>query len=345
MFPHAKSGNIFATKLAVDMDFWLSIGIGVNIAIAILGIALVVRALGQGKAARAREMASISPPPGRGDFPVWWGIAAWAGATLTLIGLCRWLIPSFPIWLLVFFGLVWSPINSYISARMIGLTGRGVSFPLLKEATVVATGYPKVDVWYAPIPINDVGWAAQRFREVELTGTRITSLLKAELVMFPLILLASFLFWSFFWKGSAFDSGVYPYAQKFWPFYTQSEAVWKQTNLPGSQAGAFQAIKPALIATGAAGGLAMYAAFSALKLPLLTFYGFAGGIGLWPANTIPQLLGAIAGRKYFAKRYGDEKWTVYAPVLLAGFSCGTGLIAMTSIAMALIARSVSSLPF
>ena len=33
------------------------------------------------------------------------------------------------------------------------------------------------------------------------------------------------------------------------------------------------------------------------------------------------------------------------PVLLAGFSCGTGLIAMCSIALALIAKSVNYLPF
>jgi hypothetical protein len=100
-----------------------------------------------------------------------------------------------------------------------------------------------------------------------------------------------------------------------------------------------------LITAGTVAGLGIYGVFAAFKLPLLTFYGFAGGIGLWPANTIPQLLGAWAGRRFFAKKYGAETWTAYAPVLLAGFSCGTGLMAMVSIALALIARSVGSLPF
>ena len=36
---------------------------------------------------------------------------------------------------------------------------------------------------------------------------------------------------------------------------------------------------------------------------------------------------------------------MYTPVLLAGFACGTGLIAMASIALALIAKSVNYLPF
>jgi len=344
MLPHYRGGNAFATKLAVDTDFWLSVGIGINVSIAILGTVLLVRAFADAKRKRAEATYTLAPPPGRGDFPIWRGVAVWGAATLTLILLCNWLMPSFPIWILILFGLVWSPINSYISARMIGLTGRGVSFPYIKEAMIVSSGYNKVDAWYAPIPLHDHGWAAQRFREVELTGTKLTSILKAEVVMFPIILIASFIFWSFFWRGPAFDGGTYPYAQQFWPFHAQTEAVWKQINLPGTGE-AFNALKPGLITAGTVAGLGIYGVFALLKLPILAFYGFAGGIGLWPHNTIPQLLGAWAGRKYFAKRYGTETWSSYAPVLLAGFSCGTGLMAMASIALALISRSVGALPF
>jgi hypothetical protein len=343
LLPHYQGGSAFVTKLAVDMDFWLSVGIGVNIAIAILGTALVARTLMSSRK-RDKSTFTLAPPTGRGDFSIWWGIGAWVLATIVLIFVCRWLMPTFPIWLLVFFGLVWSPINSYISARMIGITGRGVSFPYLKEALIIGTKYPKVDAWYAPIPMFDHGWAAQRFREVELTGTKFTSILKAELFMLPVVLICSFAFWSFFWKGSPFDGGTYPFAQKMWPFFSQSEAVWKQINLPGGAA-AFEALKPPLIIGGTVGGLALYGVFGILKLPLLAFYGFVGGIGLWPANTIPQLIGAYVGKQYFARRFGEEKWMSYAPVLLAGFSCGTGLIAMVSISVSLIARSVSSLPY
>lgn len=347
LLPHYASGGAWPTKLAVDMDFWLSVGIGVNLAVAFLGIWLVISTLLKNRRELAASRVSLAPPPGRGDFPVWYGIVAYALATFGLIVLCRWLVPDFPIGLLLFFGLVWSPFNSYISARMIGLTGRGVGFPYLKEAVVVAAKYDKVDIWYAPIPLHDHGGTVQRFRELELTGTKITSLIKAEIVMFPLILIASFIFWSFFWKASPIESGQYPYAQQVWPFYANTEAVWKQINLPsGSESSqAMNAIKPNLIAAGTAGGLAMYGLFVLFKLPILTFYGFAGGIGLWPMNTIPTLLGAFAGRYYFARRYGDERWAAYAPVLLAGFSCGSGLIAMVSIALALVAKSVSTLPY
>ena len=60
---------------------------------------------------------------------------------------------------------------------------------------------------------------------------------------------------------------------------------------------------------------------------------------------ILQFAGALLGRYYFAKRFGESKWKAYAPILLAGYSCGMGLIGMTSIAVALISKAVSSVVF
>ncbi len=345
MFPHWKSGNAFTTKLTVDMDFWVSVGIGLNIAVAILGIWLIIRHLRESRRNQNLSRATLAPPPGRGDVPVWIGVAVWAGATTVLCVLCRLLVPSFPIGIVLFFGFLWSPLNSYISARMIALTGRGVAFPYLRETAIVTTGYRKLDVWYAPLPLNDFGWAAQRFREVELTGTKFGSLIKAEIVMFPLVMIASFVYWAYFWKSTPLDGGQYPFSQAMWPYYAQSEAVWKQSSVLGAHTEVLNVVKPELISGGAAAGLALYGLFAALKLPMLTYYGFIGGVGLWPANTIPQALGALAGKKYFAKKFGEERWSMYAPVLLAGFSCGTGLMAMLSIAFALASKAVSTLPY
>lgn len=349
LLPHYRFGSdVWLTKLTVDMDFWLSIGIGVNIAVAILGIALVLKALSQARRNRIERQYSLAPPLGRGDIPVKLALLAWIGATAILIVICRMLVPDFPVWLLVVFGLVWTPLNSYISARMHGLTGRGIGFPYLKEGAIVASGYQKVDVWYAPLPLFDQGWAAQRFREVELTRTKFTSVLKAEALMFPLVMIASFAFWALFWNANSVPSPQFPYAQRFWPIDATMQAVMTQINVPrdsGEASWFIQAIKPDYIAYGTIGGLACYGLFALLKFPLLFFYGFAGGIGLFPANTVPQLLGAWFGKKYMRKKYGEEQWSRYAPVLFAGFACGTGLVSMTSISLALIAKAVSKLPY
>jgi hypothetical protein len=254
----------------------------------------------------------------------------------------------FPVWLLIVFGFLWSPLNSYISARMIGLTGRGVSFPYLKEASVVASGYRQVDVWYAPIPLFDHGAVAQRFREVELTGTKMHSVFKAEAMMYPLIFVASFAFWAFFWNSNALPSGQFPYAQRYWPIQAQWSAVLQQINVPrqNGELGWFsKAIKPNLIGVGTVAGLAAYGLCGVFKVPILYFYGFAGGLGLFPANTVPQFLGAWAGKRFLSRKYGADTWSRYAPVLLAGFSCGTGLVALAAISLALISRAVAKLPY
>jgi hypothetical protein len=350
MLPHYRKGSdAFMTKLATDMDFWLSVGIGFNIAVAILGLALVVKAFRANATQKHESAFTLAPAAkGRGDVPIWIALATWAFSTTCYVLLCKWLVPNFPIWITAVFGFLWSPLNSYISARMTGLSGRQVTLPYLKEASIVASGYRQVDIWYAPLPIYDHGIMAQRFREVELTGTKFSSLVKAEAAMFPILLLMSFLFWSFFWNGNALPSSQFPYIQHFWPLQSQMAAVMQQINIPrpnGQVSWFAAAIKPFYIIWGTIGGLAIYGLFGLFRVPMLIFYGFAGGIGLFPANTVPQLVGAWYGRRFMAKRYGAENWVRYAPVLLAGFSCGTGLVSMVSISLALLAKAVAKLPY
>lgn len=344
LMPSYRLGsNAFLTKLTCDMDFWLSVGIGINLAVAILGLSMVLAAWRKGKRDRSGPMLT---PLGRGDVPIWVALSVWALATLVLVATCHRLVPEFPLWVLVFMGLIWTPVNSYVSARMLGLTARGVSFPYMREATVTASGYPRADVWFAPLPANDYGWAAQRFREVELTGTKFGSIIKAELLMFPLLLIASFLFWSFFWKGNPLPSAQFPYANRFWPFHAQMQAAMMQINAPGEAGGWFkEAFKPLYIAGGTIGGLALYGVLSLFKVPALFFYGFAGGIGAFPAITVPQLLGAWIGKRFMARRFGTEKWGQYAPIVFAGFACGSGLASLIAISVALIAKAVAKLPY
>ncbi|MCX6558662.1 MAG: hypothetical protein NTW95_14725 [Candidatus Aminicenantes bacterium] len=123
------------------------------------------------------------------------------------------------------------------------------------------------------------------------------------------------------------------------------QTLWITSNAQGGQSFLLKALKPNLMIGGGMVAMALYAAIWATKMPLLLFYGLAGGIGAWPHHMIPTFAGALLGRYYFARRFGVTKWTMYAPVLLAGFSCGMGLMGMSSIALALISKSVSYLPF
>ena len=68
-------------------------------------------------------------------------------------------------------------------------------------------------------------------------------------------------------------------------------------------------------------------------------------MGYWPHFVMLNFAGALLGRYYFRRRFGEERWSVYTPILLAGYSCGTGLIGMTAIAIALISKAVSTIVF
>lgn len=61
--------------------------------------------------------------------------------------------------------------------------------------------------------------------------------------------------------------------------------------------------------------------------------------------TVPMFGGALLSKYLFKKRFGEVRWSQYAPVLVAGFGCGTGLTGMTGIAIALVMKSVNYLPF
>jgi hypothetical protein len=339
--------NAIWTRMATELDVWMSVDIGLKISVAIIGIFMAISILVRYVRGRGMGAQALTPPPGRGDFNWKWAVALFLIAQLAYTFIAHRLVPLFPLWFLFFFALVYTPLISYVSARMYGLTGRGVGLPYLREAAFIKSGYRGIDIWFMPVALHDVGWAAQRFREVELTGTRFTSIIKAEIVMLPVLLLASFIFWAFFWYTSAIPSSQFPYAQMFWPLRVTYRVLWMSATVEGG--GAVKqflgAIRANTIIPSVAAGLLAYAALTAAKVPVLFFYGLVGGVGQMMHGALSNLIGALLGRYYFAKRFGVDEWHRYAPVLLAGFSCGMGLIAMVAIALGLITKSVSFLPF
>ena len=348
LFPHFVSGSpTLQAKASIDFDFWLSFGIGTSVSIALIGLFSVAKTVisSRSKENVAKRGSLSAVPAGRGDFPWQFALGMWLTATVLYVILNHKLVPLFPVWIILFYGLVLTPINSYVSARLIGLTGQAVAFPFIREASVLRSGYSGPDIWFAPLPLADYGPQAQLFREIELTGTKFSSVIKLELFMLPLILITSFVYWGFLWHTNDIPSSQFPYAQKFWPLAAIQRAIWTQVNAKGGASWAVNAIKPHLIGLGAAFGVAFYLVSMVFKLPLLFFYGFMGGITNLPHNTIPTFFGALLGRYYFARRLGVEKWQMYTPVLLAGFFCGSGLVGMAAIALALISKTVNYLPF
>lgn len=337
--------NLVNTSFAAGVDFWISFSIGIGIALfAYSVISLVRKAMAEKRRGERRMEALFRPPPGRGDLPIYLVVGMFVVATMSYIILCRKLVPGFPLTFLLIYGLIVTPAESLISARMLGVAGQWVGIPMLREGTFILSKYQGVDIWFAPIPLSDLGGTAQYFRMVELTGTRVMSIIKADLVMAPIVLVCGLLFWQFAWKLAPIPSSIYPYTEAQWPLNSLHQTFWITATRPGESPfrEAFNYVYSIMGFVVGFGGLSL---MGVIGLPITLMYGFIRGIGGLPHSTIPEFTGALLGRYYLERRLGRDTWRRYSVVLLAGYSCGMGLVGLSSAALAMVTTSVSRLQY
>ena len=85
------------------------------------------------------------------------------------------------------------------------------------------------------------------------------------------------------------------------------------------------------ITCGFGTGFIAFTTLSLLNLPTFLVYGLVRGFGqATPGNVIPEMIGALIGRFFLEKRYGNKNYKRYMMVLYAGFGAGMGLVAMAS---------------
>lgn len=345
---HQGMGTV-ETIFANNFDFYMSFGIGLGLSIGIIGLWQVIKSFTDpGQRTRGSLKDLLHPPPGRGDFDFKIAIAIYVFSTIAYVILCTILVPTFPWIFFLIYGFVYTPMISYITARMEGIAGQFVSLPLVREASFIAGakyfGYQGIEIWYAPIPIHNYGEATVNFRQIELTGTSLRGVIKAEFVVFPVVMVASLLFSQFIWRLAPIPSASYPYAQELWHLQALNTLLMQSSTLEGNSL-FYQALSGTTVASGVGFGLVTYAVLSLFGLPVLLIYGIVRGLGQSaPHGLILEVIGALLGRFFFLKRYGKQ-WRQYAPVLLAGFSCGMGLTGMFAMGLTLILKSLSSTTF
>jgi len=235
------------------------------------------------------------------------------------------------------------PVISYVTARLEGIAGQALQIPYVREAGIICAykylGYSGIGIWFAPIPLHNYGMGTVRFRQIELTGTSIRSVIKSEFVVMPIILVASLLFSQFLWRLAPIPSAAYPYTQEMWDLRARQQLLWVSSTMEGDSV-FWQALNFHWITWGLGAGLIMYIFLATFGLPIFLIYGVVKGLNqTMPGNHIPMLLGALVGRFYFQKRYGKQ-WRPYVIVILAGFTCGTGLAGMVASGIALTSKAV-----
>ncbi|TVR51139.1 MAG: peptide transporter [Puniceicoccaceae bacterium] len=333
-----------------NVDFYLSFQIGISLAVAIVGIWQVVKAIRARLAHRRREgpdaLSDIAPPEGRGDIRPGFILVCYFVVTLIYVLVCGWLIDWHPgvMVVLIFLGFFYTPLISYVTARLEGIAGQVVEIPMIREASFILSGYRGVAVWFLPVPIANYGGMTVLYRQAELTGTKFTSIWKTQLILYPIILASSMLFASFIWGLAPIPSATYPFAEVMWELNALNTSI-----IQSSTIGEYSIFEDALdfgnIGWGTGFGLALFWFMGVAHAPVFLTYGVVRGLGQsLPHMIIPQFIGALIGRYYFQKRLG-VKWRQYIPVVTAGFACGTGLITTACMGIKFLSSAAVNLPF
>ena len=164
------------------------------------------------------------------------------------------------------------------------------------------------------------------------------------MILVPFIILCSIVFAQVIWSMAPIPSSDYPYTEQIWELTAKN-----QTLLYSSTAGGYsqfrEAFKPLLIAVGLGTGLGLFSVLKLLSAPVMLLYGLAAGLNQsLPHTLIPQFAGALLGRFYIERKVGKD-WRRWAPVLTAGFFCGSGLITIFCIGVMFLSKSVFRMPY
>ena len=325
------------------IDFYFSFGIGIALAIAIYGLVTVIMKV---RKSRIQKREISEPPKGRGDIPVKFIGWAYLFSVAAYILVSGWLIDWHPgvMVVLVFFGFLYTPVISYVTAKLEGMAGQVIEIPFVQELSFILSGYKGVAIWFLPVPRANYGVQTVGYKQAELLGCRFSSLWKSQLILYPIVFIAMLGFSSFIWSLAPIPSAVYPYTDKMWEFQAKNSCLVYSATL--NEYSPFQeALNGWKILAGLVAAGTCIVGLHGFGAPTMLLFGVVRGLGqTLPHSVIPNFVGALIGRYWFEKRYGPE-WRKMIPVAAAGFFVGGGLISILAIGFVFLSKSVNTAAF
>ena len=337
------------TLFANNVDFYFSFQIGISLAIAVFGIWIAFRTMRKGRAnasSRRRAEEVKAHAAARGHIPDALVLATYAFACTAYILMCGWLIG----WhrgvmvVLLFFAFLYTPLISYVTARLEGLAGQVIEIPFITEISFILSGYTGAKIWFLPIPKANYGVQVVSYKQAELLGCKFGSVWKAQLLLFPIIILSSLFFSSFIWSLAEIPSAVYPYTEKIWDLTAKNTCLIYSATL-GEYSQFSEALGWGRFLAGFGSAGAVMGLLGWFGAPTMLFFGVVRGLGQTaPHTVVPNFLGALIGKFYFERRYKRE-WRKMIPVVSSGFFVGTGLISILSVGFVFLAKAVSTVAY
>jgi len=357
--------KVVDTVYANHVDFYLSFSIGLLAAVFLASLAPALKLLihrlrrrGPGEAETETLLSSLKREllhrnRDRGDISFLVSLLIYAVCSVCYIVICVLLMPGdpetgtgrFPWLFFVGFAFFYRPVVGYANAKLEGMVGQNVNIPMVREAAYILSGYQGAAIWFAPVPLTDDSSSVRNFRVLELTGTRLTDVIKIELLALPILAVSSLFFCELIWRLAPIPSEAYPYTQEVWDLQARMISLQVTATSEGSSA-FLEAIKPQVIGSGLGAGLLGFIVLGLLRLPTFLIFGAVRGLGqTTPGHILPEMIGALIGRIYLERKFGHQVYKRNISVLLAGFMAGVGLVGMGSVAVAMIVKSSTGMGF
>ena len=215
-----------------------------------------------------------------------------------------------------FFAFAYTPLISYVTARLEGLAGQVVEIPMVREAAFILFRIPRRR--RRVVPADSAGKLRPSDGLLPTGGTdRHAVLVDLEGDDLPDPAdppFASVLFANFIWSLSEIPGPQYPYADMMWELNAANQSLIYSSTL-GRFSTFEQAFNWHYLASGVGFGVVLFSVMSFLSAPIMMTYGVVRGLNqTMPHTIIPQFIGALIGRYYFERRIG-VKWRQYAPVI------------------------------
>ncbi|MEM2169549.1 MAG: hypothetical protein QW186_07080 [Candidatus Bathyarchaeia archaeon] len=272
----------------------------------------------------------------RGKY-AWVILILFLASSSLLAILIHYLVPRFPLWILLLSSTGFSFIAVSFSAYSAGITFGGFNIPYLRELIILSSGYKEFDIWLTPTPFSVGGSGiVGALKQADIVRCRHGDYIKAYLLTVSLGVLASFIYISAFWSLSPFPSYAYPYTVTGWHVEFVDWARWQKWLWTGFL------FKQDIVIISFAAGAIVYIVTALLKVPHFLI-SFVSGTAMYPHTALAQLIGSIINSKVFAKKKIIQP--TWIPLIIVGFSLGDSLMYLLSSALTLMGKAQWLLPY
>jgi len=343
-FPWKPGLGMTVIAYRSTLYFWTSVFIGLMLAAAFVPIAM-----NPGKLIKAfKSLAKAGREAG--GVPVWILLAMFLLATLGSVALVQYLVPGFPIWLLILFTVGLSFFVTFVQTSAAGVTYGGFNIPYLREMMIYYSGYGGFDIWLAPVQMMTGGSTfTGAFLQADICGTKHSEYVKASFLVVGLGVVMSYIYVSLFMRLADIPSIAYPYTIIKWPVETTEWARWRTWLWTGLLFRSDLIIGS--LAVGAAlvvGANFLHAPFAPVSLIMGGLIGVVPGVvlGISPiALSFAQFVGAVFSHYGLARVLGKERWGRIRNLVVMGFVIGDSLMNALVAAIMLLSKSMWVLPY